>query len=72
MINECLTGTEVEGSGLTYFKEGLRKPTKYLSRNFRCPSRDSNHPPPKYKSEALLPEPTCSEQVYKMNTYAAV
>jgi hypothetical protein len=40
----------------------LRKTMKYLSQDNQCPSQDSNWAPPKCKSQALLLEPTCSDQ----------
>jgi hypothetical protein len=39
------------------FKKGLRKPTKCLSQDSRCPGQDSNREPPESNSKALLLNP---------------
>lgn len=43
--------------------EGLKKKTKPLSRVSRCPARDQNREFSEFKSQVLLPEPTCPVRV---------
>jgi hypothetical protein len=63
---------------LRYYHEirlgGLRKVTRNLSQDCRCPNWDSNRNPPKSKSEVLLPQPACSVNWYetKLNSFYSV
>jgi hypothetical protein len=36
------------------FQDSLRKSTKYVNQDSRCPGRDLNRAPPEYSSSALL------------------